>query len=160
MYRSCSTISSVPRSIDERYSPRKWMKFSKRFVWRSQTGMRWYFSRSVQTEITCISSSSRYPLTALPRLCEPSKALLLERSSSECPRSKSTCGAENSGPMGTISVPLAAIEAKRKSNATLWLRGGRKNMSSYMVSNSNYSEAVRFHLIPRPLGRCEKLFLR
>ena len=139
-YRSCSTTSSARQSTDERSSPQKWMKSSKRSVWRYRTGTTSYSLKSEPTKTTCISSSSPYLLTAPRSSYGPSRALRPEKSSPECPRSKSTSGVENSGPMATTSARLVVTAAKRKSNATLRPRDDKKNTSSSTLNNSNYSE--------------------
>jgi hypothetical protein len=119
--------------------------------------MRWCSSKSVPTKIMSISSSSPYLHTAPQRSCEPSRALPFERSSPGYPRSKSTFGVENSGPMATTSLQSVAPEVKEKSSATLRPKDDRRNTSNCTFSNSSYSETVRLHPIPRLLGGCEEM---
>ena len=84
---------------------------------------------------------------------EPSRALPPGRSFPEYPKSKSTSGVESSGRTDTTSAPSVAMEVKEKSNAISQPRDGRKNTSRYTRSNSNSSEAVCIHRIPRSLLR-------
>ena len=156
MYRSCSAILSVRQSTDEQSFPRKSMKSSKRSVWRYRTGTTSCSSKSEPTKTMCISSSSPYPITAPRRSYGPSRALPFEKSCPECPRSKSTSGVENSGPMAIASSTVGRNRSEEEIQRYIAAQGRQKEYVSLHIQHSNYSEEVRLHQIPRSLLRGDR----